>query len=140
MQRSRSGTPLGQVALRDSPASCPGSGWQLMAAAGRDGATGPRGERGERGSIGPRGEPAPVITGWRVDRVAYAAVPLLSDGSEGAPLARTTCPYAQWSRVTAYVALAMNPPIQVSSSNSLISLAMGTPCTRPTARPYSPRA
>ena len=47
---------------------------------GRDGAT------GERGSIGPRGEPAPAITGWRVDRAAYAAVPLLSDGSEGAPL------------------------------------------------------
>jgi hypothetical protein len=43
-------------------------------------------QRGERGSIGPRGEPAPTITGWRVDRTAYAAVPLLSDGSEGAPL------------------------------------------------------
>jgi hypothetical protein len=78
------------VALRDDPEHrCPGSGWQLLAAAGRDGrdgATGPRGERGERGSIGPRGEPAPTITGWRVDRAAYAAVPLLSDGSEGAPL------------------------------------------------------
>jgi hypothetical protein len=49
-------------------------------------ATGPRGERGERGSIGPRGEPAPAICGWRVDRAAYATVPLLSDGSEGAPL------------------------------------------------------
>jgi hypothetical protein len=63
--------------------------WQLIAAAGRDGrngATGPRGERGERGSIGPRGELAPTITGWRVDPAAYAAVPLLSDGSEGAPL------------------------------------------------------
>jgi hypothetical protein len=72
------------VALRDDPEHrCPGSGWQLMAAAG---ATGPRGERGERGLIGPRGEPAPKITGWRVDREAYAAVPLLSDGSEGAPL------------------------------------------------------
>jgi hypothetical protein len=33
-----------------------------------------------------RGEPAPTITGWRVDRAAYAVVPLLSDGSEGAPL------------------------------------------------------
>jgi hypothetical protein len=78
------------VALRDDPEHrCPGSGWQLMAAAsrdGKDGATGSRGERGERGSIGPRGEPAPTITGWRIDRVAYAAVPLLSDGSEGAPL------------------------------------------------------
>jgi hypothetical protein len=36
--------------------------------------------------IGPRGEPSPSITGWRVDPAAYAAVPLLSDGSEGAPL------------------------------------------------------
>jgi hypothetical protein len=53
---------------------------------GKDGATGPRGERGERGSIGPRGEPAPAISGWRVDCAAHAAVPLLSDGSEGAPL------------------------------------------------------
>jgi hypothetical protein len=44
------------------------------------------GPRGERGLIGPRGEPAPTITGWRVDRASYAAVPLLSDGSEGAPL------------------------------------------------------
>jgi hypothetical protein len=71
------------------PATRSGSGWQLLAAAGgdgRDGATGPRGERGERGSIGPRGEPAPTITGWRVDRASYTAVPLLSDGSEGAPL------------------------------------------------------
>ena len=77
------------VALRDSPGTCPGSGWQLIAAAGtdgKDGATGPQGERGEHGSIGPRDEPAPTITGWRVDRAAYAAVPLLSDGSEGAPV------------------------------------------------------
>jgi hypothetical protein len=36
--------------------------------------------------MGPRGESAPTITGWRVDRAAYVAVPLLSDGSEGAPL------------------------------------------------------
>ncbi len=78
------------VALRDDPEHrCPGSGWQLIASAGRDGkdgATGPRGEGGERGLIGPRGEPAPTITGWRVDRASYAAVPVLSDGSEGAPL------------------------------------------------------
>jgi hypothetical protein len=36
--------------------------------------------------IGPRGGPAPTITGWRVDSATYTAVPLLSDGSEGAPL------------------------------------------------------
>ena len=78
------------VALRDDPEHrCPGSGWQLLAAAGRDGkdgATGPRGERGERGLIGPRGEPAPTITGWRVDRASYTVVPVLSNGIEGTPL------------------------------------------------------
>jgi hypothetical protein len=76
------------VALCDAPGNCPSNKWQLLAAGrdGKDGATGPRGERGERGSIGPRGEPAPAICGWRVDHVAYTAVPLLSDGSEGAPL------------------------------------------------------
>jgi hypothetical protein len=39
-----------------------------------------------RGLIGPRGEPAPTITGWRIDREGYAAVPVLSKGTEGAPL------------------------------------------------------
>jgi hypothetical protein len=76
------------VALRDDPGPCPGRGWTLLAAAGqdgKDGATGPRGERGERGLIGPRGEPAPTITGWRVDRSSYTAVPI-SNGIEGAPL------------------------------------------------------
>jgi hypothetical protein len=77
------------VALCDAPGKCPSNKWQLLAAPGRDGkggATGPRGERGERGLIGPRGEPAPAITGWRVDRASYTAVPLLSSGIEGAPL------------------------------------------------------
>jgi hypothetical protein len=32
---------------------------------------------------GPRGEPAPAITGRRVDRASYTAVPVLSDGSVG---------------------------------------------------------
>jgi hypothetical protein len=78
------------LAIVDDPGPCPtGKGWQLLAAAGRDGkegATGPRGERGERGLIGPRGEPAPTITGWRVDRASYTATPLLSNGQEGAAL------------------------------------------------------
>jgi hypothetical protein len=74
------------VALRDNPGPCPGRGWTLLAAADKDGATGPRGERGERSLIGPRGEPAPTITGWRIDRASYAAVPVLSNGIEGAPL------------------------------------------------------
>jgi Collagen triple helix repeat (20 copies) len=92
------------VATKDRPGLCPGDGWQLLASAGKrgrrgergpSGAPGPvgekgeggmKGEQGERGLIGPTGEPAPTITGWRVDCVAYAAVPLLSDGSEGASL------------------------------------------------------
>ncbi len=75
------------LAIVDDPGLCPmGKGWQLLAAAGSDGATGPRGERGERGLIGPRGEPAPTITGWRVDRASYTVVPVLSNGIEGAPL------------------------------------------------------
>jgi hypothetical protein len=77
------------LALRDDPGLCPGCGWTPLAAAGRDGrdgATGPRGERGERGLIGPRGEPAPTITGWRLDRASYTATPLLSNGQEGAAL------------------------------------------------------
>jgi hypothetical protein len=53
---------------------------------GKDGTIGQRGERGERGLIGPRSEPAPTITGWRVDRSSYTAVPVLSNGIEGAPL------------------------------------------------------
>src|SRR5436190_513743 len=39
-----------------------------------------------RGLIGPRGEPAPTMTGWRIDREGYAAVPVLSNGTGGAPL------------------------------------------------------
>jgi hypothetical protein len=77
------------VALSDAPGKCPSNNWQLLAAAARDGkegATGPAGEKGERGLIGPRGEPVPTITSWRVDCASYAAVPALSDGSEGAPL------------------------------------------------------
>jgi hypothetical protein len=74
------------VALRDNPGDCPGSGWQLLAAAGRDGKDGATGRRGERGLIGPTGEPAATITGWRVDRASYTATPLLSNGQEGAAL------------------------------------------------------
>jgi hypothetical protein len=77
------------VALCDAPGQCPSNKWQLLAAAGRDGkdgATGPRGEPGERGLIGLRGEPAPTINSWRVDCASYSAVPVLSNGVEGAPL------------------------------------------------------
>jgi hypothetical protein len=75
------------VALRDDPGPCPGRGWHLLAAAGRDGKQGATGPQGERGLIGPRGEPAPTITSWRVDRASYTVTPLLSNGLECAALA-----------------------------------------------------
>ena len=71
--------PCSATALRTSPYATAGKD-------GRGGERGPKGERGERGLIGPKGDPAPTITGWRVDCAAYTAVPLLSNGSEGAPL------------------------------------------------------
>jgi Collagen triple helix repeat (20 copies) len=88
------------VATKDIPrgSDCPDEGWQLICSRGSRGDRGPpgppgapgerglKGERGERGLIGPRGEPAPTITGWRLDRASYTAVPVLSNGSEGAPL------------------------------------------------------
>jgi hypothetical protein len=77
------------IARRDQPGPCPGEGWQLIASAGRQGIKGPPGVRGERGEVGARGLPgvsAPVILGWRIDRKAYAAIPILSDQSEAPPL------------------------------------------------------
>jgi len=41
------------MALRDDPGPCPGRGWQLLAAAGRDGKQGATGPQGERGLFGP---------------------------------------------------------------------------------------
>jgi hypothetical protein len=79
------------VALCDDPGTCPSQKWQLVAAAGRDGATGPRGERGERGLIGPRGEPAQSIIGCRVDRAKYTAVPVLSNGIKAHRWNRVGC-------------------------------------------------
>jgi hypothetical protein len=32
---------------------------------------------------GPKGEPAPQITAWKIDRERYRAVPLYSDGKFG---------------------------------------------------------
>jgi hypothetical protein len=77
------------VALRDDAGPCPGPGWHLLAAGGRDGKAGvrgPKGGQGERGSIGPRGEPAPTIISWQIDRASYKATPVLSNGQEGAAL------------------------------------------------------
>jgi hypothetical protein len=70
------------VATCDAPSHCPGPGWQLLTAAKR----GHRGELGPRGERGLPGVPAPTIVSWDVDPPNYVAVPILSDGSRGAPL------------------------------------------------------
>ncbi|WP_247781084.1 hypothetical protein [Bradyrhizobium sp. 170] len=74
------------IARTDDPGPCPGEGWQLIASAGRPGKQGPKGERGEAGARGERGLPAPGILGWRIDREAYTATPIMSDDSEAPPL------------------------------------------------------
>jgi hypothetical protein len=77
------------IARRAAPGACPGEGWQLIASAGRQGSKGPAGERGETGAVGARGLPgtsAPTIIGWKIDRKAYAAIPILSDKSEAPAL------------------------------------------------------
>ena len=60
-------------------------GWQLLARVGQRGpfGEGPRGRKGERGA---RGEDAPTIVAWTLDRARYCAVPTMSDGKSGAPL------------------------------------------------------
>ena len=74
------------IARRDRPGSCPGEGWQLIASAGKSGIKGPPGERGEQGLRGLPGAAAPVLIGWKIDREAYAAIPILSDQSEAPAL------------------------------------------------------
>ena len=39
--------------------------------------------RGERGAAGAS---APTILGWKIDRAAYSATPIMSDNSEVEPL------------------------------------------------------
>ena len=73
------------IARADKPGVCPGPGWQLIASAGRPGKPGPRGERGEAGRAGERGLPGetgPTILAWKIDRVNYSAIPIMSDNSE----------------------------------------------------------
>jgi hypothetical protein len=80
------------IARRDDPGACPGDGWQLLTAhgvrgdKGLPGQRGLPGERGEKGERGEPGTPAPSITNWQLDRAAYTATPILSDGREGPPL------------------------------------------------------
>jgi len=62
------------IARKDSPGTCPGPGWQLMA------------KQGQRGIAGPPGKDASRITSWIVDRSTYRVTPRLSDGTLGPPL------------------------------------------------------
>ena len=75
------------MARKDEPGVCPGPDWQLIASAGRPGRTGPIGRTGERGEKGDKGDPGPVILDWEIDRASYQAVPIMSDGTLGPPLA-----------------------------------------------------
>jgi hypothetical protein len=69
------------VARHDNPGPCPdGGGWQALVLRGRKGEQGEKGDRGERGPPAP---PAPTIVAWEIDREAYAAVPVMSDGTCG---------------------------------------------------------
>jgi hypothetical protein len=71
------------VAKRDRPGACPGEGWELLASKG---SRGERGGPGPRGMTGGRGERAPEIKGWLVNKAEFTASPILTDGSVGAPL------------------------------------------------------
>jgi hypothetical protein len=73
------------IARHDAPGACPGSGWQLIASAGKPGKPGPKGDDGASGERGERGSTGPTIVGWRIDREAYTAQPVMSDNSK-APL------------------------------------------------------
>jgi hypothetical protein len=68
------------IAKRDNPGPCPGEGWQLLTSHGI------RGERGMRGERGPAGPAGAAILNWTIDRSAFTATPLMSDGSEGPAL------------------------------------------------------
>jgi len=74
------------IARRNDPGDCPGAGWQSLTMPGKRGERGIRGEKGDRGEPGKPGSAGPAIVGWQIDRKAYAAVPILDDGSQGAAL------------------------------------------------------
>jgi hypothetical protein len=67
------------IAKRDNPGPCPGEDW-------KSGPVGKRGKDGVPGLPGKPGEPGASQVGWKVDSRAYAITPVMSDGSEGAPL------------------------------------------------------
>jgi hypothetical protein len=71
------------AACGDKPGACPGPDWQLLASRGD---RGERGGRGPRGETGNRGQPAPEIKGWLVNKQTFTAAPVLTNGSVGAAL------------------------------------------------------
>jgi hypothetical protein len=71
------------VAVKDAPGACPGDDWRQITTRGKPG---PKGDAGGRGPIGPPGAPGPAIIGWKLDAINYRALPVMSDGSECAPL------------------------------------------------------
>jgi hypothetical protein len=71
------------AACKDKAGACPGPDWQLLASRG---SRGERGGRGPRGMSGGRGEPAPAIKGWLINKAKFTASPILTNGSVGAPL------------------------------------------------------
>jgi hypothetical protein len=74
------------IARCDNPGACPGDGWQVIATQGHRGERGLQGEKGERGPKGEPGVCAPAIVEWKLDRNAYEATPILTDGRSGPPL------------------------------------------------------
>jgi hypothetical protein len=71
------------IAVADKPGPLPGDGWRILVQRGK---AGPPGLRGEPGIQGKEGKSAPRIVGWREDLKSFSAIPVLSDGTEGAPL------------------------------------------------------
>jgi hypothetical protein len=74
------------VALKDTPGTIPGPGWQLIASQGKRGVAGEKGDRGERGPQGSPGLSGATIREWKIDRERYVATPVMSDGRDGPPL------------------------------------------------------
>jgi hypothetical protein len=65
------------VARHDNPGPCPGAGWQMVAS---------QGKRGVKGEKGQRGPPGQAIASWKFRCERYTVVPVMSDGTHGAPL------------------------------------------------------
>jgi hypothetical protein len=71
------------IAVRDDPGIPGDPGWMIVSRRGGRGPAGEVGPRGRTGKQGPRGKSTPVIIDWVVDKVHYAAHPIMSDGRPG---------------------------------------------------------